>query len=100
MPPAVVSNTIKEINVAVFRTLMEDDDNRIQWPDVEQQREFSDMILLREPEHAFGFVDCCSFPVGVGCSLDEQNAYYNSWKSGTFVNNRFVFAPNGKSYLP
>jgi hypothetical protein len=72
-------------------------DSRIQWPDAEQQREFSDMILMREPElneRAFAFVDGCSFPVEVGCSQDEKNAhYYHSWKSGTFINNLFLYLP-------
>lgn len=83
----------------ICKKLKFDVDCRIKWPSLEEQIELDRLIQEREPSlhvHAIGFIDGCSFPCGANATVDEQNAYYNGWKSGTFVNNVFVFSPTGK----
>lgn len=99
VPPSTVSRAIAEVSYRICEYLIDDPDCRIRWPTIEEQRILADKIKAREPDleqGAFAFVDGCSFPCEVGSTIDEQNAYYNSWKGGTFVNNLFVFSPTGK----
>ncbi len=96
---AIVSRTIAEIRKLMCKKLVNDVDCRVEWPSFQQQRDLYQLILQREPTlhvEAFGFIDGCSFPCSTHSSVDEQNAYYNGWKSGTFVNNVFVFSPEGR----
>lgn len=97
--PSTASVAIKRIRRRVCRRLLGDPDCCIRWPTPAEQEHFSRLIQQREPllpDQLFGFVDGCSFPCATADDADVQNAYYNGWKSGTYVNNVFVFSPTGK----
>ena len=55
------------------------------------------LIAHRHPQLAggFGFVDGVHLPVEVAGEENVQNAYYNGWLCSHFINNIFVFGPNG-----
>ena len=60
--------------------------------------QLSRLVSRRMPglTNIFGFVDGLSVPCQTSSDQFEQNAYYNGWKAGTFVNNIFVFSSEGK----
>jgi hypothetical protein len=71
---------------------------KVEWPTAEKMAQLSLLVSRRMPglTNIFGFVDGLSVPCETSTDQFEQNAYYNGWKAGTFVNNIFVFSSEGK----
>ncbi|RPA77984.1 hypothetical protein BJ508DRAFT_203240 [Ascobolus immersus RN42] len=98
IPPAVCSRYRRFALTLLLTCLKRLPEAAIRWPNQEEMRHYSDLIVRRhgsELTGAFGMVDGCHLPVACSGSLEVQNAYYNGWCSSHYTSNLFVFAPDG-----
>ena len=70
---------------------------KVVWPDNVKKQYLASLVCRRYPriKNVIGFVDGVKFPVHSSDDPEEQNADYNGWLCGCYVNNVFVFSPEG-----
>jgi hypothetical protein len=74
---------------------------RMQFPNREKMRKFTDMVKMREPmvDDIKGFMDGLSFPSKCTNERVNQSAMYCGYKCDTMVNNVFAYCPDRKVFI-
>jgi hypothetical protein len=74
---------------------------RVNFPNGEKMREYTNMVQMREPmvDDIVGFMDSVSFPAECTDYCFKQNAIYCGYDCDTMVNNVFAYGPDWKVFF-
>ncbi|KAJ3076308.1 hypothetical protein HDU98_004292, partial [Podochytrium sp. JEL0797] len=97
LPPSTFRRLLAKAEIALHHTLRNLADARIAWPSFEQQREWGDLVNMKESllANKFGFVDGKNYDVQSPSDIDEQNCMYNGWLHAALITGVLCFAPDG-----
>ena len=99
--PSPCSCILKRILRMTVKRLRNHPLARIEFPNEEKMRLFTDMISLCKPSISIiiGFMDGLGLATEMTSKKIEQNAYYCGYDCDTMVNNILVFGPDGKIFF-
>ena len=85
----------------LLKSLINDDDAKLDVPNEEKLTTFTEAIGNKYPElpNVWGAMDGLKLNVQESGKVYQQNQYYNGWTHGHYVNSLFVFGPDGKIYI-
>ena len=95
--PTIIHRSLHRTLIALQCSLKKMKCAEIRWPNPSEMEHFAYLVRCREPnlENVIGFVDGCWFPIHDPSNAEEQEAYYNGWKSCCNISNVIVFTPDG-----
>jgi hypothetical protein len=99
--PTVCSHLVNWMLKKVVRLFRGHPFARVNFPNREKMREYTDMVQMRESmvDNIIGFMDSVSFPAECIDDCVKQNAMYCGYDCDTMVNNVFAYGPNGKVFF-
>ena len=97
LPPATLSRYLRSAERALRKSLREDPDAVVRWPNLAEQRDMAERVKAKNElvEGRWGFIDGKTFRVQSPSSTDLQNALYNGWLHTVFVTGTMCFAADG-----
>ncbi|KAJ3060415.1 hypothetical protein HDU98_003607, partial [Podochytrium sp. JEL0797] len=97
LPPATFYRLLHNAEAALNLALKSLKDAQIRWPSFDEQREWAELLRLKEPLLLckFGFVDGKNYHVMAPANTDLQNAMYNGWLHAVLVTGVLCFGVDG-----
>ncbi len=99
--PSVCSHLVNWMLKKVVWLLRGHPFTRVQFPNREKMREFTNMVKMRESmvDDIIGFIDSVSSPAKCTNKRVKQSTMYCGYKCNTMFNNVFAYSPDGKVFF-